>query len=52
MHPPEGGLSKVPVPFFLGILLAALGGFLVTYFKPAVPPKHRPVVAAPANPAR
>ena len=51
MHPPEGGLSKVPVPFFLGILLAALGGFLVTYFKPAVPPKPKPVVAAPANPS-
>jgi len=52
MHPPEGGLSKVPVPFFLGILLAALGGFLVTYFKPGVPPKPKPVVSAPANPAR
>jgi hypothetical protein len=52
MHPPEGGLSKVPVPFFLGILLAAFGGFLVTYFKPAVPPKPKPVAAAPANPSR
>lgn len=38
MHPPAGGWSKVPVPFFVGILLAALGGFLVTYFKPAPPP--------------
>jgi len=35
LHPPPGGWSKVPAPFFLGILLAALGGFLVTYFKPA-----------------
>src|SRR3954468_8592396 len=34
LHPPAGGLSKVPLPFFLGIGLAALGGFLVTYFKP------------------
>jgi hypothetical protein len=35
LHPPAGGLSKVPAPFYLGILLAAFGGFLVTYFKPA-----------------
>src|SRR5688572_17041613 len=51
LYPPEGGLAKVPVPFFLGIILAALGGFLVTYFKPAVPPKPRPIVAAPAKPS-
>lgn len=38
LHPPAGGWAKVPVPFFAGILLAALGGFLVTYFKPAPPP--------------
>src|SRR5688572_9291069 len=44
LHPPAGGWSKVPVPFFLGILLAALGGFLVTYFKPAAPPA-KPVPA-------
>src|SRR6266446_6709955 len=41
LHPPSGGLSKVPMPFYLGILLAALGGFLVTYFKPA-PPAAKP----------
>ena len=33
-HPPAGGLKSIPLPFFLGILLAALGGFLVTKFKP------------------
>ena len=38
LHPPSGGWAKVPAPFYLGILLAALGGFLVTYFKPAVAP--------------
>lgn len=42
MHPPPGGWSKVPAPFFLGILLAALGGFLVTYFKPAAAPPTKP----------
>lgn len=47
LHPPPGGWSKVPAPFYLGILLAALGGFLVTYFKPgAPPPKPKPQVAA------
>src|SRR5436309_11074273 len=37
LHPPAGGLLKVPAPFYLGIALAALGGFLVTWFKPAPP---------------
>ncbi len=34
LHPPAGGLAVVRWPFMLGIALAALGGFLVTYFKP------------------
>lgn len=34
-HPPEGGFKAIPLPFMLGIVLAALGGFLVTKFKPA-----------------
>src|SRR5437773_7019693 len=42
LHPPPGGWSKVPAPFFLGIVLAALGGFLVTYFKPAAAPSSTP----------
>jgi len=48
LHPPPGGWAKVPAPFFAGILLAALGGFLVTYFKPAAPPAKpkAPVVSA------
>jgi hypothetical protein len=47
LHPPTGGWAKVPAPFYLGILLAALGGFLVTYFKPAVaPPKPKPAATA------
>ena len=48
LHPPAGGWSKVPAPFFLGILLAALGGFLVTYFKPA-PPPAKAKAAAPLS---
>jgi hypothetical protein len=41
MHPPKGGFSSIPLPFIAGILLAAIGGFMVTKFKPgaAPPPK-------------
>src|SRR5205809_7763416 len=43
-HPPAGGLSAVRPQFFLGIVLAALGGCLVTYYKPNPPPaKPKPV---------
>ncbi len=39
-HPPAGGLGSIRPQFYLGILLAALGGFLVTLYKPnpASPP--------------
>ena len=47
LHPPPGGWSKVPAPFFIGILLAALGGFLVTFYKPAAPTaKPKPAVVS------
>jgi hypothetical protein len=45
MHPPKGGLAAIPIPFILGILLAALGGFMVTKFKPAAAP---PAATTPA----
>src|SRR5438552_9474755 len=41
-HPPPGGISSIKMPFFLGIVLAALGGFLVTYYKPAAAPPAKP----------
>ncbi|HUL51485.1 MAG TPA: hypothetical protein VLU94_02755 [Candidatus Nitrosotalea sp.] len=44
-HPPAGGLSAIKPQFLLGILLAAVGGFLVTLYKPdapAAPPKAAP----------
>jgi hypothetical protein len=34
MHPPKGGWSSYPWQFFAGIFLAALGGCLVTLYKP------------------
>ncbi len=33
-HPPAGGLSAIRWPFFAGIVLAAVGGTLVTLYKP------------------
>ena len=33
-HPPAGGLTALRPQFLLGILLAALGGYLVTLYKP------------------
>jgi hypothetical protein len=50
LHPPEGGISSIKPQFFLGILLAALGGFLVTIYKP-VPPKAAPAPAVAVKPA-
>jgi drug/metabolite transporter (DMT)-like permease len=39
-HPPAGGWGAIKPQFFLGIVLAALGGCLVTYYKPnSAPPK-------------
>jgi len=40
-HPPEGGVGSIKPQFYLGILLAALGGCLVTYYKPN-PPQAKP----------
>lgn len=37
-HPPAGGWSRLPLPFLLGIALAAAGGCLVTLYKPAPAP--------------
>jgi hypothetical protein len=34
IHPPPGGLQSYRWQFILGILLAALGGFLVTLYRP------------------
>lgn len=38
MHPPKGGLGTIHPMFYAGIMLAAVGGCLVTFFKPAVAP--------------
>ena len=39
MHPPKGGIADVPWQFYLGILMAAVGGCMVSLYKPAPAPK-------------
>ena len=51
LHPPAGGWQKLPWPFVLGIALAAIGGCLVTLYKPAPgAPSAKPAIVAPAEP--
>lgn len=38
MHPPAGGVGTIRWQFFAGIALAAIGGCLVTLYKPAPAP--------------
>ncbi len=49
IHPPKGGWGAIPLPFYLGIVLAATGGCLVTLFKPggSAPAKAAAAVEAP-----
>lgn len=51
-HPPAGGWGSIKPQFYLGILLAAVGGCLVTFYKPAPAPSpaKMPAQSAPANP--
>jgi hypothetical protein len=51
VHPPEGGLSSVRLPFVAGIVLAALGGLLVMRYRPqpAPPPAG---TSTPTSPSR
>lgn len=49
MHPPAGGISAIRWPFWAGLLLAALGGTLVTLYRPQPPPaRHSAAPAAAA----
>jgi hypothetical protein len=44
MHPPKGGIADVRWQFYAGIVMAAVGGCLVSYYKPGPAPK--PAAAA------
>lgn len=53
LHPPMGGWASIKPQFILGIVLAALGGCLVTLYKPnpgLAPPHVTPVPTAAASP--
>jgi hypothetical protein len=45
-HPPAGGLGSLRWQFIAGILLAALGGCLVTLYKPPPAAAHPPAAAS------
>jgi hypothetical protein len=50
LHPPAGGWAKLPPQFVLGIVLAAVGGCLVSLYKPAPSaPKPAPTIAQTAR---
>ncbi len=48
LHPPKGGFGALRWQFVAGILLAALGGFLVTMYKPGPAPARPAAVAETA----
>jgi hypothetical protein len=48
LNPPEGGLGAVKWQFYVGILMAATGGCLVTLFKPPAARPHAPVAQSAA----
>lgn len=46
-HPPEAGWGGINPKFYLGIVLAAVGGFMVSRYKPAAPaPIAKPIAQA------
>ena len=44
-HPPEGGLKTIPMGFWLGIVLAAAGGYLVSSNNPNAQVQPKPPTA-------
>jgi hypothetical protein len=51
LEPPAGGFGGIRWPFFAGIVLAALGGCLVTLYKPNPAPPARAAGKVSAAPA-
>ncbi|HXT39467.1 MAG TPA: hypothetical protein VN887_05540 [Candidatus Angelobacter sp.] len=51
LHPPAGGWGAVKPQFYLGILLAAVGGCLVTFYKPNPPARSAKPASVEAVPA-
>jgi len=51
LHPPEGGMKNLPVPFLLGCVLAAVGAFMVARYAPSNTGTTPAPAAAPTAPA-
>lgn len=51
IHPPEGGLKSIPLPFVLGCALAVSGAFLVAKFAPSNTGGTPTTKSAPATPS-
>jgi len=51
LHPPAGGLGTIKWQFYVGIILAAVGATMATYFKPGPPPSKPAVTQTAAAPA-
>lgn len=53
MHPPKDGIAGVPWQFYLGIVMAAAGGCIVSLYRPAPAPKSArhttPSIAPPVS---
>lgn len=47
-HPPAGGIASIRWQFYLGMVLAAIGGGLVSLYKPGGPPPKKPAASVPA----
>lgn len=50
MHPPKGGLAGVPWQFYLGIVMAATGGCIVSLYRPAPAPKAAKIATTSVAP--
>jgi hypothetical protein len=46
LHPPEGGLKALPLPFILGCLMAAAGAVMVAKYSPSNTGGAKPGAAA------
>lgn len=50
VHPPAGGLGAIRWQFVMGILLAAVGGYMVVKFKPGPPPPKKAEIHSSQTP--
>lgn len=51
LHPPQGGLASLRWQFIVGILLAAMGGTLVSLYKPQPAPKAAAPTSSTSGPS-